>query len=324
MDGIVGYRGWAVKDGHLAPPHYKSKSPWRPRGFAVAHCSSRHHQAAGDQCRCGLYAHYSITHAMKKENSPKVDVMGAILGWGPTSHHDSGFRCGKARIIGLTTAASLKEAYPRQKMRTRDEREAIAREIAALYEVPFFPKTKELRIEAERWGEKRRPRPIRASSMGIAEFARAFEGRALSLPKRGEKPLRFVRLARSRPSGPRCIRLVVELEINPRVAIEEEMDFQRNERCLRVEGIKGNLWDLLDATIEITPEYVPMPGTTQVAFKPGYRKCVLKLVGDFTYEQASHELYFLDRNIGRILNYQEIRQPEINYEVPRGSLPHPW
>lgn len=300
---IVGYRGWSVEDGHLASPHWDAGYTWKPRGFAVAHCRVQHDPGAED-CRCGLYAHYAITHALKKEgSSAAVQVIGAILGWGSTTHHNSGFRCGKARILGFTTAPAKK--------RSLEQRIATGRELANLYEVPFFPKSKELRKEAERWGETRRPRRPPKPGIATAGFRNCSSQAAMMAQyvgansnhglrggppwAQGQTPLRF--LMGSVPHIPaRHLRVEVELDVYPRTEIVQTKDPTTGNDAFWIEGIHARHWDL--KVIEVNTEMmeVPLPGSyPRLSAAPGHRRTIITLQGDFELHEVKSGL--LDREL---------------------------
>jgi hypothetical protein len=116
---VRGVRRWEV----LASGQLKGayKQTW-PDGVMTAECGiypGQHDVPAetfrdGDgterECRCGIYGYW--TEAAVPMFSPPRAVIGVIEGFGRVLIGDRGFRCAKARIVGLALGFEITEADP--------------------------------------------------------------------------------------------------------------------------------------------------------------------------------------------------------------------
>lgn len=116
---VVGYRSWLLHEGNLFPlnahayvsffdaPTIQGKG-YESWGFneLTAVCRHSEHHSPDQACECGLYAWHDPNQLPGQDNGQYVQ--GAILGWGKTIVHTTGFRTEHAKIIALAYNDQMK------------------------------------------------------------------------------------------------------------------------------------------------------------------------------------------------------------------------
>lgn len=164
---VFGHRWWAYRP-HGGPPLKGMYAPWGA-GENHAVCLNRtaylyswsgggvaclgdvqystspgkNHEPPDEDCSCGFYAFWgshTSPPVVVAQNALAVHVTGVIEGYGATLMGDYGFRCQKARIVGLHVYGLLgfSEELAVGERVVSMMREQVTARLAGFYQVPVY------------------------------------------------------------------------------------------------------------------------------------------------------------------------------------------
>lgn len=100
VGSVKGVRWWNLGLDQDCTELLGAWGPWVP-GENTAACDSGKHRPPAARCGCGFWAYWLMDALPDMVRTLSVPVLGVVEGFGTTVIGEKGFRCAKARILGL-------------------------------------------------------------------------------------------------------------------------------------------------------------------------------------------------------------------------------